>query len=178
MPRNYDIDEAAFYADPEHYRFSEEEIRALNARELEDYERRVPMTPAEKRALRKWVASGHSIGESPGSMYICDLGMDFLDVYRADHEIAAAIRRKTRAEKIAYIKEYTGYVDPTPEERERMDAVKNTPVYVQKKYEKLSRKLFLLWEFLAAEGLCDEAREYLEDHKDDETPMDFSFILE
>ena len=58
------------------------------------------------------------------------------------------------------------------------DAVRNTPVYVQKKYEKLSRKLFLLWEFLAAEGLCQEAREYLEDHKDDEMPMDFSFILE
>ena len=178
MAINYDIDDDAFHADPEYCRLSEEENLELKARALEDYELRVPMTPAEKRALRKWVASGHSIGESPGSMYICDLGMDFLDVYRADHEIAAAIRGKTRAEKIAYIKEYTGYVDPTPEERERMDAVKNTPVYVQKKYEKLSRKLFLLWEFLAEEGLCREAREYLEDHKDDEMPMDFSFILE
>lgn len=69
------------------------------------------MTPAEKRALRKWVASGHSAAESPGSKYICDIGMDFLDVYRADHEIAAAIRGMTRAEKTAYIKEYTGYVD-------------------------------------------------------------------
>jgi hypothetical protein len=37
--------------------------------------------------------------------------MDFLDVYRADHEIAAAIRGITRVEKTAYIKEYTGYVD-------------------------------------------------------------------
>ena len=61
---------------------------------------------------------------------------------------------------------------------ERMDAIRNTPVYVQKKYETLSRKLFLLWEFLATEGLCQEAREYLEDHKDEEVPMDFSFILE
>ena len=70
------------------------------------------MTPAEKRALRKWVASGHSAAESPGSKYICDIGMDFLDVYRADHEIAAAIRGMTRAEKTAYIKEYTGYGSP------------------------------------------------------------------
>ena len=138
MARNYDIDEDAFYADPENYQFSEDEIRSLNARALEDYELRVPMTPAEKRALRKWVASGHSVSESPGSKYICDLGMDF----------------------------------------ERMDAIRNTPVYVQKKYETLSRKLFLLWEFLATEGLCQEAREYLEDHKDEEMPMDFSFILE
>ena len=133
MARNYDIDEDAFYADPENYQFSEDEIRSFNARALEDYELRVPMTPAEKRALRKWVASGHSVSESPGSKYICDLGMDFLDVYRADHEIAAAIRGKTKAEKIAYIKEYAGYVDPTPEELERMDAIRNTPVYVQKK---------------------------------------------
>ena len=57
MARNYDIDEDAFYADPENYQFSEDEIRSLNARALEDYEHRVPMTPAEKRALRKWVAS-------------------------------------------------------------------------------------------------------------------------
>lgn len=178
MARNYDVDDDAFYADPEHYRFSEKEIRSLNVRALEEYELRVPMTPAEKRALRKWVASGHSVGESPGSKYICDIGMDFLDVYRADHEIAAAIRGKTKAEKIAYIKEYTGYVDPTPEELERMYAIRNTPVYVQKKYKKLSRKLFLLWEFLAVEGLCQEAREYLEEHKDEEMPMDFSFILE
>ena len=178
MARTDDIENDAFYADPEHCPLSEEEIRSLNARTLEDYELRVPMTPAEKRALRKWVASGHSVSESPGSKYICDLGMDFLDVYRTDHEIAAAIRGKTKAEKIAYIKEYTGYVDPKPEELERMDAVRNTPVYVQKKYEELSRKLFLLWEFLAAEGLCQEAREYLEDHKDEEMLMDFSFILE
>lgn len=179
MARNYDIDYDAFYADPEHYQFTEEEIRALNARALEDYEFRVPMTQAEKRALRKWVAAGHSVYESPGSKYICNNGrMDFLDVYRMDHEIAAAIRGKTKAEKTAYIKEYTGYVDPTPEELERMDAIRNTPVYMQKKYEKLSRKLFLLWEFLATEGLCQEAREYLEDHKDEEMPMDFSFILE
>ena len=89
------------------------------------------------------------------------------------------IGQTTRSlQRYAEIKEYTGYVDPTPEELERMDAIRNTPVYVQKKYETLSRKLFLLWEFLATEGLCQEAREYLEDHKDEEMPMDFSFILE
>ena len=135
------------------------------------------MTPAEKRALRRWVASGHSVYESPGSRYICDLGMDFLDVYRADHEIAAAIRGKTKAEKEAYIKEYTGYVDPTPEEIERMDAIKNTPAYVQKKYEDLARQMFILWDFLAEEGIWGEAKQYMEDHKDDEYPVDFSFIL-
>lgn len=179
MARYYDIDYDAFNADPEHYQFSEEEIRALNVRELEDYEFKVSMSPAEKRALRKWVSDGHSVYESPGSKFVCDNRMmDFLDVYRMDHEIAAAIRGKSKAEKIAYIKEYTGYVDPTPEELERLDAIKNTPVYVQKKYEMLSRKLFLLWDFLEKEGLRHKAEDYLEKHKDDELPTDFSFILE
>ena len=111
MARRYDFNYEAFPAGPGHCRYTEEELRDIRARELDDYESRVPMTPAEKRALRKWVASGHSAAESPGSKYICDIGMDFLDVYRADHEIAAAIRGMTRAEKTAYIKEYTGYVD-------------------------------------------------------------------
>lgn len=178
MARRYDFNYEAFPAGPGHCRYTEEELRDIRARELDDYESRVPMTPAEKRALRKWVATGHSAAESPGSKYICDIGMDFLDVYRADHEIAAAIRGMTRAEKTAYIKEYTGYVDPTPEELERMDAIRNTPAYVQKKYEKLVRQVFLLWDFLAEEGLWHEAKEYLEDHKDDEIPIDFSFVLE
>ena len=178
MARRYDFNYEAFPAGPGHCRYTEEELRDIRARELDDYESRVPMTPAEKRALRKWVASGHSAAESPGSKYICDIGTDFLDVYRADHEIAAAIRGMTRAEKTAYIKEYTGYVDPTPEELERMDAIRNTPAYVQKKYEKLVRQVFLLWDFLAEEGLWHEAKEYLEDHKDDEIPIDFSFVLE
>lgn len=178
MTRKYDFDNSAFVSNRELYKTTEKEDRAIRSRELDDYERKVPMTPAEKKALRKWVAAGHSVSESPGSKYICDIGMDFLDVYRADHEIAEAVRGKTRAEKIAYIKEYTGYVDPTPEELERMNAVSNTPVYVQRKYEKLCRQMLLLWDFLAEEGIWHEAKEYLEEHEDDEIPLDFSFLLE
>ena len=37
MARNYDVDDDALYADPEHYRFSEKEIRSLNVRALEEY---------------------------------------------------------------------------------------------------------------------------------------------
>ena len=43
------------------------------------------MTPYEKRLLRNWVASGHSVHENAGSKYICLAGgsppFDFLDVY-------------------------------------------------------------------------------------------------
>jgi len=178
MTSNNPINEETIRKSPESNPSDSAEILLQNIRDFENYERKVPMTPAEKRALRKWVASGHSVRESPGSRYIFDIGMDFLDVYRADHEIAAATRGMTKAEKIAYIKEYTGYKDPTPEELERMDAVRNTPVYVQKKYEELCRRMFLLWEFLAEEGLSANARDYLDEHKDDEMPIDFSFVLE
>ena len=181
MAKEYHFNYDAFYEDPEGFQFDEEDIGYLNVRELESYEQKVPMTASEKRALRKWVAQGHSVRESPVSKYICipDSGRyDFLDVYRMDHEISAAIRGKSRAEKEAYIKEYTGYQDPTPEELERMDAVKNTPVYVQRKYEKLCRQVFQLWDFLAEEGLWNDAKEYLEEHKDDDIPIEFSFILD
>ena len=178
MARKFDyhtvIDD--LYDDPK-YSYEEARIRAMNFRDLAELEEKVPLTASEKRALRKWVASGHSWRESPGSRYVCDIGMDFLQVYRTDHEIAAATRGMTPEEKVAYIKEYTGYTDPTPEELERTEAVKATPVYVQKKYEEMYRKMFLLWRYLAEEGLWNEASEYLEEHKDDEMPFDFSFIL-
>jgi len=162
----------------ERYDVSEEDIAYFNRLDLDEYERKHSMTPAEKRAVRKWVASGHSVYESPGSRYVCDLGMDFLSVWRTDHEIAAAIRGKTKEEAAAFIKEYCGYTDPTPEELARMDALRNTPVYVQRKYEKLCRQIFLLWDYLAEEGLLSDAKEYLDSHRDDEPPLDFSFILD
>lgn len=176
-PANYSFDWDAFIADPEHYEYTNDDIAYLNAMELEKFEQRTLMTPAEKRALRKWVMSGHSIWENPGSQYFCDLGLSFLEVYRADHEIKAAIRGKTPAEKEAYIKEFIGYEDPTPEELERIEAVQQTPTYVSTRYEKISHQLNLLWSYLAERGLYNEARTYLEEHIDDEPPLPFSFIL-
>ena len=176
-PANYCFDWEAFIADPEHYVFTEDDLAYSNAMDLERFERKTPMTPAEKRALRKWVKSGHSIWDNPGSKYICDLGLNFLEVYRADHEIAAAIRGKTPDEKEAYIKEYVGYEDPTPEELERMDAIRNTSAYVITRYEEISHQLDILWNYLIEKGLNDDARIYLEKHMDDEPPIPFSLIL-
>lgn len=172
----YDID--ARNAAQEGYQLTEAELRELNARELEQFEQKVPMTASEKKALRKWVALGHSLRESPGSRYVIDIGMDFLDVYRTDHEIAAAVRGKTPAEKEAYIKEYIGYTEPSPVERERFEAIEATPAYVQKKYEKLYRQMLLLEDYLDEKGLWSDAQKYLENHTEDEIPTDFSFILE
>jgi len=65
-PEDYYFDSDAFYADPEGYKFTADDIAYFNAAELERYEAEVPMSPYEKRLLRKWVASGHSPAENPG----------------------------------------------------------------------------------------------------------------
>ena len=57
----------------ENYKFTAENNVYLNAIELERYEDTVPMTPYERRLLRRWVISGHSVHEpaisvSPGTI--------------------------------------------------------------------------------------------------------------
>jgi hypothetical protein len=64
-PADYCFNWEKFEADPEHYEFTPEDIAYSNAMELEKYEEETPMTPYEKRALRRWVASGHSVMEPP-----------------------------------------------------------------------------------------------------------------
>ena len=113
-PANYSFDYQAFAADPEGYVFTPEDIAYDNAMELERYEFEVPMTPYEKRLLRKWVISGHNPREMPPSRYLCLTGSepyDFLDVYRMDREIRKAIRGLNKVEKEAYIKDYMGWTN-------------------------------------------------------------------
>ena len=52
-PSDYCFDRAAFEADPEHYVFTADDIAYFNAMELERYELETPMTPYEKRAVRR-----------------------------------------------------------------------------------------------------------------------------
>ena len=87
--------------------------------ELERYEAEVPMTPYEKRPLRKWVISGHSPRDNGGSKYLClssNAPYDFLDVYRMDREIERDMKGMNSEEQKAYLMEYMGWTDdPEPE---------------------------------------------------------------
>ena len=38
-----------------------------------------------------------------------------------------------------------------------------------------TKKMFILWEFLASEGLQDDAREYLLEHEDEDIPFEITF---
>ena len=164
MDNNYAFDYAAFYADPEGYEFTEEDNRYFNAMELERYEQTVPMTPTEKRALRKWVAAGNSVSENPGSKYVCSDGcyppMDFLAVYRLDKELDKILRGKSKSEKDVYLKEYFGYESPEEKLQQAED-----------QFRKLQRESYYLWMFISSQGLWEEAHEFLEDNMDE--PMLF-----
>lgn len=113
-PADYSFNAEAFYADPEGYVFTPDDIAYLNAMELERYEREVPMTHYEKTILRKWVMSGHSPLEMPPSRYLCLTGSepyDFLDIHRMDKKIRQDMKGMNKAEQKAYLMEYMGGTD-------------------------------------------------------------------
>lgn len=118
-PKDYCFDYEAFEKDPEAYVFTADDIAYENAMELERYEREVPMSPYEKRLLRKWVMSGHNPKENAGSKYLCLTSSepyDFIDVYRMDREIQKDMKGMNKAEQEAYIKELIGWSEPSSDE--------------------------------------------------------------
>ena len=179
-PTDYCFNWDAFEADPERYVFTKDDLAYFNAIELERYEQETPMTPYEKRALRKWVASGHSVMEMPPSRYpcihCCYPPPSFLDVYREDKRLDAATKGMTRAEKTAFLKEYLGFPEESEEERTRREENnrlhEQTPEAARKVIHNLQRKIFYLTIFLAEQDLSSESEEYLNDHMDDPAPFE------
>lgn len=173
-PADYCFNWEAFEADPERYVFTKDDIAYSNAMELEKYEQETPMTPYEKRALRRWVASGHSVMEAPPSRYACIHCCypppSFLDVYREDKQLDAATRGMTKSEKASYLKEYVGFPEESAEERAQREANQHlheqTPEAAREVIRTLQRKIFYLSTFLAEQGLSSEAEDYLSDHMD------------
>ena len=158
--------------------FTEEEIQLHNTRELEEYEAKHPMTPAEKQALRKWVASGHSVYEAPGSPYICLYGAypprDYLDVYRMDREIKQSLKGKSAEERERYLKEYVGYSVP-PKRTPESITWKHLPEPIKDRIRKMEREAFYLSMFIAQEGLWEESRQFLDDNMDNPIPFELEW---
>lgn len=179
-PADYCFDWEKFEADPEHYKFTADDYAYCNAIELEEYEEETPMTPYEKRALRRWVASGHSVREAPPSRYACIYPSTpapwFLDVYRTDRELDDATKGMSKAEKDSYLKEYIGYKEETEQERQVREESerlhRQTPEKAKEKIRMLQRKLSYTWMFLFQEGLWEEASEFIEEHMDEPLPFE------
>ena len=164
-PADYVFPWDKFESDPEGYRFTREDIAYTNAMELEEYEFKTPMTPYEKRALRRWVAAGHSVRETPPSRYPCAYPSypppDFLEVYRTDKELDAATKGMSKAQKLAYLQEYTGLQAETQEERQQRE-----------ENELLHKQTPEAWMYLAQEGLYEDADAFVKNHMDEPTPFE------
>lgn len=82
--------------------------------EYREYIKSTPMTPYERRLLRKWVSDCHSVYHDPGSKYLgySAIPMPFLDVYRMDREFDLEMKGMNKIERIEYLKKATGWTDP------------------------------------------------------------------
>ena len=141
--------------------------------EYQDYIAKKPMTPYERRLVRKWVKEGNSVYGCTQSRYYGESAypMEFLEVYRLDRAIDKELQGKTPQERETYLKDLLGYQEETAEEKELREAKDATPGPVNAHIRKLERELFHIWAFIIEEGLCSEAMEYVNEHRDEESPF-------
>ena len=143
--------------------------------EYQDYIAKKPMTPYERRLVRKWVKEGNSVYGCTQSRYYGESAypMEFLEVYRLDRAIDKELQGKTPQERETYLKDLLGYQEETAEEKELREAKDATPGPVNAHIRKLERELFHIWAFIIEEGLCSEAMEYVNEHWDEESPFEW-----
>ena len=129
--------------------------------ELKEYEKETPMTDEERDALHEWVDDGHSVHENPRcGVWDGNVPIDFLDTYRWEKEEAEEHAKAPNA-----------YSSPYDEAMQK--AKDETPVLIRDEVRSIRRELAHLWEFVWHEGLHDEAYEFVNDRKDDETPFEW-----
>ena len=141
--------------------------------EYQDYIAKKPMTPYERRLVREWVKEGNSVYGCTQSRYYGESAypMEFLEVYRSDRAIDKELQGKTPQEREAYLKDLLEYQEEPAEEKELRKAKAATPEPVNAHIRKLERELFHIWAFIIEKGLCSEAMEYVNEHKNEESPF-------
>lgn len=144
--------------------------------EFREYTEKYSMSRYERRLLRDWVRSGHSVYEPVDPMYVPgspNPPMDFLEAYRFDREMREDMRGMTKDEKLAYLQAFWGYEDPAPEQTAMDKAKQNTPEIVSNHIRHLERELHNLWCFVWQEGLGDEAKTFVTERKDEAIPFEW-----
>ena len=71
------------------------------------------------------------------------------------------------------LKDLLGYQEEPAEEKELRKAKAATPEPVNAHIRKLERELFHIWAFIIEKGLCSEAMEYVNEHKNEESPFEW-----
>ena len=143
--------------------------------EYQDYIAKKPMTPYERRLVREWVKEGNSVYGCTQSRYYGESAypMEFLEVYRSDRAIDKELQGKTPQEREAYLIDLLGYQEEPAEEKELRKAKAATPEPVNAHIRMLERELFHIWAFIIEKGLCSEAMEYVNEHKNEESPFEW-----
>ncbi len=143
--------------------------------EYQDYIAKKPMTPYERRLVRKWVKEGNSVYECTQSRYYGESAypMEFLEMYRMDREIDRDLQGKTPKEREEYLKHLFYYDEEPDDEKALREAKPETPEVVSEYIRKLEREAFHLFAFIMGEGLYQEAMEYVNKHMDEEIPFEW-----
>ena len=144
-------------------------------REYERFVRDTPMSASERKQLRSWVRRGNSVYDDPGSMYLCTpcYPRPFLYAIREEREIRNALRGKSKEAQGEYLRSYMGFSEQTAEEIAWRDARERTPELIRADVRRIRRELAHLWEFVWSEGLGEEAHEFVNDRRDEETPFEW-----
>ncbi len=142
--------------------------------EYRDYIEKIPLTAYERRKLREWVKSGHSVHEPCESRYLCLAGYepcpDFIDVMRMDAQIRNDLKGKSRLERKIYLMNYCGFDDYNYKNDADIELLRW-------QISKLRKELYHLWDFVGQEGLWCEAKEHLEEVKDESIDTTMESIL-
>ena len=112
----------------------------INCKELKHYEKHVPMTTKEKKALQSWVAHGNSVHRNFYGAVDEETGieLDFLPVYR-DTQKDTSIPWEAAGANMKTIKSLKSDI------------------------RRFQQELIALWMFISKEELVYEANEFLEE---------------
>ncbi|MCD8300182.1 MAG: hypothetical protein LUC41_03295 [Clostridiales bacterium] len=110
------------------------------------------VTHEEKRILRKWVESGHSVYDSPGSPFIKNTSRDsFLETYRRDKKIMGMIHWQV--------------ISKQEDLREKMDrycTMEEELRIVDDYADSLEYEMRALNDFLTEKGIAEECWQYVQ----------------
>lgn len=146
---------------------SEEEKREYIQEVNEKYLKETPMSPKERRALKRWLREGHCAFEPCDSPYLPGPAYppyDFLDCYRLNEIVERETAGMDDEAKTGYLRGMWG-LNKKPETSEKPAKAIDD---VHTKTRRLGKYLMLLRDYLMQEALWDEAKEYIAEHEDEE----------
>ncbi|MDO4805404.1 MAG: hypothetical protein Q4A32_11370 [Lachnospiraceae bacterium] len=144
--------------------------------ELQEYTVRNRLTGYERRILWDWIRSGHGVYNTAGPGYLSRPAWSQTnptDAHGPDWVLTEDGKGIARDVKDPYREPYCVHGDSSPEQDTMNNVRRTSPELIGSRSRRLERELFHLWEFVWQEGVGDEAREFVDERKGDETPFEW-----